>query len=73
MLCRINRPMPDLGTRGILTKVVVAFPVLRRPDRSGQEAPAAVRVGVVKDLIDARGDKLLSGLLNPMVRLGLFE
>jgi hypothetical protein len=54
MLRRINRPMLDLCT-GILTKVVVASPVRRRPDRSCDEAPAAVRVGVVKDLIDARG------------------
>ena len=35
--------MPDLGTRGILTKIVVASPVFRGPDRSGHEAPAAIR------------------------------
>jgi hypothetical protein len=54
MLWWINRPMFDLGTRGILAKVVVAFPVLRRPDRSGHEAPAAVRADVLKDVINAR-------------------
>jgi hypothetical protein len=55
MLSRINRPMLDLCARGILTKVVVAFPVRRRPDRSGHEAPTAVRADVVKDVIDTRG------------------
>jgi hypothetical protein len=47
--------MFDLGTRGILTEVVVAFPVLRRPNRSRYEAPAAVRADVLKNVIDARG------------------
>ena len=46
--------MLDLGTRGILTEVVVAFPVLRRTDRSGHEAPTAVRADVLKNIIDAR-------------------
>jgi hypothetical protein len=50
--------MLDLRSRGIRTKVVVAFPVLRRPDRSGQEAPAAVRANVLTDVIDARGAEL---------------
>src|SRR5262249_46793302 len=54
VLCRINRPMLDLVTRGILTKVIVTFPVLRRPNRSGYESAAAVRADVVKDVINAR-------------------
>jgi len=28
----IHRPMLDLGTRWVFTKIVVAFPVLRRSD-----------------------------------------
>ena len=55
MLRRINRPMLDLCTRGILAQVVVAFPVRRRPDRSGYEAATAVRANVFKKTIDARG------------------
>jgi hypothetical protein len=47
--------MLDLGNRGILTKVVVAFPVLRRPDRSRHESSAAVRADVLKNVIYARG------------------
>jgi hypothetical protein len=55
MLCPINRPMLDLGARGILTKIVVAFPVVRRSNRSGHESPTAVRADVLKDAIDTRG------------------
>jgi len=54
MLPRINGTMIDLGTRGILAKVVVAFPVGRWPDRSGHEAAAAVRADILKDVINAR-------------------
>lgn len=46
--------MLDLGARGILTEIVVASPVLRRPDRSRNEAATAVRANVLKNVIDAR-------------------
>src|SRR6476469_3070957 len=55
MNCRLNRLVLDLGTRRILTKEVVTFPVLRRPDWSGNKSPAAVRADVLKDVIDTRG------------------
>jgi len=55
MNCRINRPVLDLGTRRVLTKEVVTFPVLRWPDWSGYKSPAAVRADVLQDVIDARG------------------
>jgi hypothetical protein len=63
--------MLDLGTRGILTKVVVAFPVLRRPNRSGHEAPTAVRADVLKSIIDARGaERTLVGAAARFKRIG---
>jgi len=46
--------MLDLGTRGILTEIVVVSPVLRRPHRSRNEAPTAVRANVLENVIDAR-------------------
>jgi hypothetical protein len=47
--------MFDFDTRGILTKVVVAFPIPRRSDRSGHKTPAAIWADVLKDFLDARG------------------
>ena len=46
--------MLDLGTRGILIEIVVISPVLRRPHRSRNEAPAAVRANVIENVIGAR-------------------
>src|SRR6267143_6109445 len=55
MNCRTNRSVLDLGTRRVLTKEVVTFPVLRRPDWSGNKSAAAVRADVLQDVIDTRG------------------
>ena len=54
---RINGPMLDIGTRRVLTKEVVAFPVPRRSDWSGYESATAVRADVLQDGIDTRGAK----------------
>src|SRR5947207_713075 len=51
---RVNRPMPDVGTRRIFAKEVVAFPVLRRPDGPWDESAAAVRAYVFQGVFDAR-------------------
>jgi hypothetical protein len=42
----INRPVLDLSARPILAEEVVAFPVLRWPDRPGYEPTATVRAYV---------------------------
>jgi len=39
---RINWSMFDPGTRRILAKIVVTFPVLRWSDRSGNEATTTI-------------------------------
>ena len=71
VLCRINRPMLDLVTRGILAKVIVTFPVLRRPNRSGYESAAAVRADVLKDVINARSaERALIGANPCFKRIG---
>ena len=49
---RINRPVLNLGTRWILAKEVVAFPILGRSDRSGYKTPTAVRADVSQNPID---------------------
>ena len=53
----VNRPILDLGARRVLAKEVVAFPVVRRSDRSRNESAAAVRADVFQDVIDTRGTK----------------
>ena len=55
MNCEINRPVLDLGTRWVLAKEVVAFPVLRGPDWSRNKSATAVRADVLQDVIDTRG------------------
>ena len=42
MRCRINRLMLDLSTRWIVAEEVVAFPVLRWPNRPGNEPTATL-------------------------------
>ena len=49
---RINEPVLDLGTRRVLAKIVVAFPVLRRSDRPRDKSTAAVRADILQDIID---------------------
>ena len=49
--------MLDLGTRRVLAKKVVAFPVPYRSDRSRHKAAPAVRADVFQDVIDTRGAK----------------
>ena len=55
MNCRINRPVPDPGTRRVLAKKVVAFPVLRWSDRSGNKTAAAIRTDVAQNAINTGG------------------
>ena len=52
---RINRPVFDLGTRRVLAKEVVAFPVLRRSDWSRNKATTAIWTDVAQNAIDTRG------------------
>jgi hypothetical protein len=54
---RVNRPMPNLGARGVLTKEVVAFPVLRWSDWSWNKSTAAVRAYIFQDVCDTRRAK----------------
>jgi len=51
----VNLPVLHLGTRRAFTKIVVAFPVLRRPDGSLHEATTAARTHVVQDVVNTRG------------------
>src|SRR5712671_4610631 len=53
----IDGPVPDLGTRWVFAEEVVAFPVLRWPDGSGDEPAAAVWTDVAQDRVDARRAK----------------
>src|SRR5262244_772077 len=63
--------MLDLVTRVILAKVIVTFPVLRRPNRSGYESAAAVRADVLKDVINARSaERALIGANPCFKRIG---
>jgi hypothetical protein len=57
MSFRVNRPMPDLGTRRIFAKAVAALPVLRRSDWSWNKSSAAVRAYIFQDVFDARRTK----------------
>jgi len=54
---RVNRPMLDLGARRVLAKEVVAFPVVRRSDRSRNESAAAVRADVFQNVTHTRSAK----------------
>ena len=51
----VNRPVFDCCVCGILAKIVVVFPVLRRSDGSGHEATAAVWTDIAQYLIHAAG------------------
>ena len=53
----INGPVLDFGARRIFLKKIVALPVPRRPDWSGNKATTAVRADVVKHLVNTRGAK----------------
>ena len=53
----IDRPVLDLGACWILAKVVVAFPIPRRSDRSGNKATTAIRTDVAQNVIDTCGAK----------------
>lgn len=47
--------MFDLGTRRILAKIVIAFPILRWSDWPGHETSTAVRTDVAQDGVDTSG------------------
>ncbi len=71
MNCEINRPVLDLGTRWVLAKEVVTFPVLRGPDWSGNKSATAVRADVLQDVIDTRGaERALVGADARIKRVG---
>jgi hypothetical protein len=49
--------MLDLGARWILAKEIVAFPIFRRSDWSGDKTATAVRANVFQNIIDTRCTK----------------
>jgi hypothetical protein len=53
----IHRPVSDPGARRVLAEIIVALPVLRRPDRSGNKTTAAIGADVTQNVVDARGAK----------------
>jgi len=58
----IDRPVFDLGTRWVLAKEVVAFPVRRGADRPRHEAAAAVGTDITQDFFNARcAERALKG------------
>lgn len=57
MCHRISGPMPDLCARGVLTKIVVTVPVLRRSDRARHEATPTIGTHVAQDSVDTCGAK----------------
>ena len=50
----IDRPVLNLGARGVFAEEVVTLPVFRWPDGSRDEPAAAVRTDVVEDRVNAR-------------------
>ena len=71
MRCRINRPVSDRSTRRVLAEKVVAFPVFRRPDRSGNKTAAAIRTDVAQDTFDTCGaERTLIGADARLKRVG---
>src|SRR5882724_2275466 len=57
MSSRIHRVMPDRTARQVLPKIIVALPICRRPNWSGDKASSAVRTNVEQDFFDARRAK----------------
>lgn len=55
MSFRVNGTVFDVGTRWILAKIVIAFPILRWPDWSWNKATTAVRTDVAQYGINTRG------------------
>ena len=49
--------MFDLCARRILAKNIVALPIVRRSDRSGNKAAATIRTNVAQDILNAIGAK----------------
>ena len=49
----IDWPVFDGGTRRVLAKIVIRFPILRRSDWSRHEAAATVRTDIVQDVFNA--------------------
>lgn len=52
---RVHGSMFDLGTRWVLAKIVIAFPILRWSDWPGYETSTAVRTDVAQDGVDTSG------------------
>ena len=57
MRFRVNWPVLDLGTRRILAKEVVAFPICRRSDWPRNETTTAVRADISQNVVDTRRAK----------------
>jgi hypothetical protein len=54
---RVNWPVLDFGARRVFAKIVIAFPILRRPDGSRHKAATAVRTDIVQNGINTIGTK----------------
>lgn len=51
---RINGSVPHLGARRVFAKIVIAFPVFRRPDGTGRKTTSAIRTDVAQNDIHTR-------------------
>lgn len=51
----LDRPVLDFGACRVLAEEIVAFPVFRRPDWSGNKSATTIRADVLEDVIDASG------------------
>jgi hypothetical protein len=52
---RVDRPVLDFGACRVLTEEIVAFPVFRRPDGSGNKSTTTIRADVLQDASDTSG------------------
>src|SRR5437016_8489746 len=70
MRCEIDRTVLRLGARRILSQVVAALPVLRRPHRARHEAAAAVRTYVRQPLHARRAESAFEAADPRVERIG---
>ena len=69
--CRIDRPVLDFGACRVLTEEIVAFPVFRWPDWSGNKSTTTIRADVLQDVIDTSGaERALVGADARLKRVG---
>src|SRR5262249_9663547 len=55
VLSRVDRPVLHPGSGRVLAEIVAAVPVVRRPDRAGRKAAAAIGADIAQHRIDAVG------------------